>query len=159
MAGADDGQIHVITTCEDQPQRVGCPSVVTHADGAVVSSQSPARPGETVVVHAWGLGYTTPVVKTGDSTPPTAPRVRVPIEVAFNFGPNAPPSRDFSFLVTATGYLTPGEVGLYQVNIQLPSAFPAVPSCGQDGARSNLTISLGGRTSSDGAAICVQAAQ
>jgi len=47
-------RIHVITTCENQPWQTGCPSTVAHADGTLVSARSPAAPGETVVVYAWG---------------------------------------------------------------------------------------------------------
>jgi hypothetical protein len=60
-------------------------------------------------------------------------------------------------------------VGLYQINIQLPSAFPAaVVSCttlvvgtGNPAyppafVQSNLTIDIGGVSSFDGAAICIQ---
>jgi uncharacterized protein (TIGR03437 family) len=44
-----------------------CTSIVTHADGTLVSADSPAKSGETVVVYAFGLGQTTPAVKTGGS--------------------------------------------------------------------------------------------
>jgi hypothetical protein len=75
--------------------------------------------------------------------------------VGFDFRPNAAPSRYFPQPVFAQAYLTPGFVGLYQVNVQLPAAVPAVPAC-SPGIQSNLTINLGGMFSFDGAAICVQ---
>jgi hypothetical protein len=68
--------------------------------------------------------------------------------------------------------LTPGQVGLYQINVQLPSAFPAavlpcttLSVCTGNPAfcplpiQSNLTIDIGGVTSFDGAAICIQPGQ
>ena len=67
--------------------------------------------------------------------------------------------------------LTPGQVGLYQINVKLPDTFPPVDPCttasvitGTAGtlsnvALSNLTISFGGVSSFDGAAICVQPPQ
>jgi hypothetical protein len=73
--------------------------------------------------------------------------------------------------------LTPNQIGLYQINIQLPNRFPAIESCtvpsvctgnpiycgGQ--IQSNLTINIGGINSTgdgslasfDGAPICVKA--
>jgi hypothetical protein len=163
-------RIHVITTCENQPWQTGCPSTVAHADGTLVSAGSPAAPGETVVVYAWGLGNTMPAVKTGYATTLPAPVVNLPgysggLWVDLDFTPNAAASR-YRYFPTASfakAWLTPGFVGLYQVNVGLPSTFPGVPSCGQgepqSKIQSNLTINLGGPYSSDGAAICVQAAQ
>ena len=163
-------QIHVVTTCENQPWQSGCPSIVAHADGTLVSAGSPAAPGETVVVYAWGLGNTMPAVKTGYATTLPAPVVNLPgysegLWVDLDFTPNAAASR-YRYFPTASfakAWLTPGFVGLYQVNVELPSTFPSVPSCGQgepqSKIQSNLTINLGGPYSFDGAAICVQAAQ
>ncbi|PYT12496.1 MAG: hypothetical protein DMG59_23250, partial [Acidobacteria bacterium] len=63
--------------------------------------------------------------------------------------------------------LTPGQVGLYQINVRIPNPLPVLGSCSV-GAQlgfpyntvlSNLTIDLGGVSSFDGAAICVQPSQ
>jgi hypothetical protein len=164
MVGAVTDQIHVVTTCEDQPWQTGCPSIVTHADGAVVSAQSPAQPNETVVIYAWGLGSPASAagLQTGNATPTPAPVVVLPggspgVLVRLDFNPNAAPSRYFPTATLANAYLTPGQVGLYQINVQLPAVFPAVASCGP-GVQSNLTIDVGASFSFDGAAICVQSA-
>jgi hypothetical protein len=172
--GVVPDQIHVVTTCEDQPFQSGCPSIVAHADGTRVSAQSPALPNETVVIYAWGLGSTTGAPNTGDVSPTPALVVSLPgyngVLVGFDFRPNAAPSRYFQSSVnftlsgtvnfsTAVAYLTPGAVGLYQVNVQLPATFPAVPSCGLvvgQIVQTNLTIDIGGPYSFDGAGICVQ---
>jgi hypothetical protein len=162
--GVVTDQIHVVTTCEDQPFQSGCPSIVTHVDGTRISAQSPALPNETVVIYAWGLGSTTGTPTTGDVSPTPALVVSLPgypggVLVGFDFSPNAAPSRYFPALSFVKGYLTPGSVGLYQVNVQLPATFPAVSSCGQSGGQTiqtNLTIDIGGPYSFDGAAICVQ---
>lgn len=164
LLGVNGDQIHVITTCENQPWETPCRSIVAHADGTLVSAKSPAEPGETVVVYAWGLGSTIPAVKTGSATTLPAPVVNLGSQgpfVGFDFTPNAAAaaSNYFPTASYAKAWLTPGFVGLYQVNVQLPSTFPSVPSCGQGGVQSNLTINLGGDFSIDGAAICVQAAQ
>jgi uncharacterized protein (TIGR03437 family) len=164
LLGVQYDHLHVITSCENQPWQTGCPSIVAHADATLVSARSPAAPGETVVVYAWGLGNTMPAVKAGAATTLPAPVVvNAPgsqgPRVGFDFTPNAAASGYFPTASFAKAWLTPGFVGLYQVNVQLPSTFPSVPSCGQGGVQSNLTINLGGFYSFDGAAICVQAAQ
>lgn len=65
--------------------------------------------------------------------------------------------------------LTPGQVGLYQINVRIPDTVPSVPACIQILSclgnllscviQSNLTIDIGGVSSFDGAAICVQPGQ
>jgi hypothetical protein len=166
-------QMHVVTACDREDiQAAGCAAIVTHADGSQVSAQSPATPGEVVVVYAWGLGNTSPPVTTGELTPTPAPVSSIPgypfgVAVRLDFAPNAAPS----FLyenppsLTAMPYLTPGQIGLYQINVKLPSSFPPVPACttseaiGYLGIVSNLTINLRGPYSHDGAAICVRPTQ
>ena len=41
------------------------PGAITHSDGTTVTSGSPARPGEVVVIYANGLGQVTPALATG----------------------------------------------------------------------------------------------
>lgn len=67
--GTRTDRIHVLTTCEDHPTHTGCPPIVAHADGTLVSARSPAISGEIVVIYAWGVGPTTPSVKAGDVSP------------------------------------------------------------------------------------------
>ena len=140
--------IHVVAGCDTS----GNCSPATHADGTLVSAKAPAMPGEVVVIYAWGLGYTSPGVPTGDLTPTSTLVVtRSPITVQFDFSPNAPPKFDFDLSpVIVNAYLTAGQVGLYQINVQLPSTFPAVLACGTY-TNSNLTVDLRGTISSDGA--------
>ena len=191
--------LHVLSTCDAFPSKQsgsqilvngGCNSVVTHADGTLVTANSPAKPGETVVIYAYGLGQTTPAVKSGEATPTPAPVLgparlgSVTVNVQFDFRPNAAPSNPYLIIQGAisptpiTGPiaptptfvgLTPGQVGLYQINLPLPSTFPAIQPCTTvsvcTGAvcpgpiLSNLTIDVGGVSSFDGAAICVQPPQ
>jgi uncharacterized protein (TIGR03437 family) len=157
--------IHIVTSCDKAPNpTVGCGPIVTHADGTLVSAESPANPGEVVVIYAWGLGWTLPSVPTGSATPETAPTVYSPgwngVQVRFDFTVDAAPSERTDLqLPIIPAYLTPGQVGLYQINVQLPASFPDVPPCSTTdalGVRSNLTIDLNGGFSYDGAPICVQ---
>jgi len=62
-------QIHVVTTCDaPRPRGSSCAfpgvPVVTHANGSMITRQSPAEPGEVVTIYAWGLGATEPSVET-----------------------------------------------------------------------------------------------
>ena len=149
----------------------------------MVTAANPAKAGEEVVVYAVGLGQTTPVVNSGEATPSDAPELDRSVYVQFDFRPNAIPTRPyhdtstagiFGFAIPQFVGLTPNQIGLYQINIQLPSRFPPVQPCvtGLFAAGglttivgSNLTIDIGGLnglglgsvTSFDGAAICVEA--
>jgi uncharacterized protein (TIGR03437 family) len=126
-----------------------------HADGTSVR-QKPARPGEELVMYALGLGKTTPTAQTGQASPPAA---TVPVLLRFDFTPDARPKLTFSppqnnFLRFAG--LNPGSVGLYQVNFKVPKPPPGTPSCPTEDASSNLTVTITGEASFDGAAICVE---
>ncbi len=50
--------------------------------------------------------------------------------------------------------LTPGFAGLYQVNFIVPPPPADIPAC-IGTVQSNLTVSVGGQASFDGAGICV----
>lgn len=139
---------HVLTGCG--PVGGAC---VTHADGSLVTAKSPAKPGETVVIYAYGLGQTNPPVTTGTATPTPAPEAANNVYVAFNFSPNAGPTypyidpRQGPVNTPAFAGLTPGEIGLYQINVKLPGTFPAVPACSNlspfySAVQSNLTIDI-----------------
>ncbi len=158
--------IHILRTCDSLfGQRAGAcdTSLVYHLSGELVTPENPARPGENLVIYAVGLGQTERAVRSGEATPGPA---NVPaLRVDFNFGANLLP-RDIRNLnqdqLTKPAYagLIPGLVGLYQINLQVPSLPASLPQCDELN-RSNLTITLGlppgFRTtgSFDGVGICV----
>ena len=157
---------HILTRCEPALQQRPCSGVVTHADGSLITRDSPAAAGETVVVYAYGLGPTLPAVKTGQASPasPESP-VAADVTVQFDFRPNAMPSHPYAATARpAFVGLTPGQVGLYQINVTLPSNVPSIPPCtvasdATDVVQSNLTINIGVDSAFDGAVICIQPPQ
>jgi uncharacterized protein (TIGR03437 family) len=152
--------VHVLTNC-------GTPSCVTHADGTLVTGFSPAMPGETVVIYAVGLGPTTPAVATGAATPASPLSSAGLPGVLFDFSPNAGPKFSTAGVVANSHPLfvglTPGQVGLYQINVTLPGTLPSVPPCSgaiEGGVASNLSIDiLTDVLSNDAAPICVKPPQ
>ena len=110
----------------DQATSAG--AVLHSSDFSVVSSSSPARPGEYVVIFCTGLGALLTPVKSGD----TAPSVPPLAEVLY------PPTVNIGGLPAYVSYagLAPGFVGLYQINAQLPTGLPT-------GSQSVQIITLG----------------
>lgn len=150
--------VRVLSTCVEYP----CNSAVTHADGTLVTTNTPAKPGEEVVLWAVGLGPTTPAVPTGQATPQPAPVTQETFQLNFDFRSNAPPYRPVCATPTACleaepvfAGLTPGYAGLYQVNFIVPPPPAGTPPCDGSTITSNLTVSLLGSGSFDGARICV----
>jgi uncharacterized protein (TIGR03437 family) len=90
--------------------------VAVHAsDGTLISATSPAQRGEYVVLFLLGLGATDNPVTTGDSSSGTVlARVTVPPTITMNSNP----------VPISFAGLTPGFVGLYQVNTQIPDNQP-----------------------------------
>jgi len=161
-------QVHVTTSCDlDSAATAPCISapMVTHADGSLVTAASPAQFGEEIVLYALGLGSTNPQAQTGQAAPSRALPVTSLAGVEFNYAVNAPPSKGIPAPLATCAYgvtcpeppafagLTSGSVGLYQVNVVVPPS-QSVFRCGA-GVVSNLTISVIGQNSFDGAGICV----
>ena len=92
----------------------GTAAIQHAADYSLVTPSNPAHPGEVIVVYATGLGTVSPPVATGVA--PTGPaQVSSTCGGIFLAGSSAP----YSTGATLYAGVTPGIVGLYQLNIQL----------------------------------------
>jgi uncharacterized protein (TIGR03437 family) len=100
-------------------------------DSSFVTAQSPAQPGETLVVQAAGLGPTSPSVATGAASPGTPSPATTTVQPTVSVGCQ-------QGTVIFSG-LSPGIVSLYQVNFTLPASVP--------GGNLPVTLSIGGQTS------------
>jgi uncharacterized protein (TIGR03437 family) len=85
--------------------------VVTNADGSVNDANNPVTTGGTLVIYGTGSGVTTGSPRTGAAAPPNS---TVPAVVTINGQAVTP---------TYSG-LTPGSVGLTQVNVVIPAGTP-----------------------------------
>ena len=90
--------------------------IATHADGGLILETSPAAPGEYIVVYVVGMGATNQTVPSGTASPST--NLALPLD-APTLTLNGAPVTNIIF-----AGLTPTEVGLYQVNFQVPSNEP-----------------------------------
>jgi uncharacterized protein (TIGR03437 family) len=108
--------------------------IAQHQDGSLILANSPAKQGEYIVMYLLGLGGTDTPVASGNASPvsPLAHPTETPSLTLG--GQNIP--------ILFSG-LTPGLVGLYQINIQIPQNTPGgnqVLIVSQDGIASNTTI-------------------
>ena len=92
----------------------GTPATQHAADYSLVTPSNPATAGETIIVYLTGLGGVTPAVADGvPATGPANARFSLCSDNYVSAG-----------TVQYAG-LTPGAVGLYQMNIQLPANLPS----------------------------------
>jgi uncharacterized protein (TIGR03437 family) len=93
------------------------PSAITHANGTVVSAAAPVSPGETLVIYMTGLGQVNGKIGAGQAAP-VSPLLSVLAPVQVEIGATTPITPSFAGL-------TPGFVGVYQVNVAIPPDLPA----------------------------------
>ncbi len=148
---------HVLTSCDltwNTNWASTCSRLAFHTDGSAVTEKSPARPGETIVVYLWGMGATTPSVPIGTPAPPGVVVKQVPgitaVRARFLDGPrvniNALPAFYSPEDASEPGVpieflgLTPGQIGLYQLNVAIPNSFTPSTFCGDPIAGQSDTI-------------------
>ncbi|WP_031498659.1 hypothetical protein [Bryobacter aggregatus] len=157
-------QAHVIRACDAQAilngtYRPDCRSAITHSNGKPVSEEDPAHAGETLVAYLYGLGRPDAPVQTGTPTPAIAPRVsslysfsmliRAAVPRWFDAQPGA-----ISSEVQFVG-MTPGSVGLYQINFTVPTLTEESVACVAAGDFTNATIIFQFPNSSAEAKFCI----
>ena len=103
------------------------PTVVRNTNGELVTPSNPVHRGDSLVIYLTGLGQTNPPVPDGQPGPanPLAAALTAP---TVTIG-------DVNLPVSYAG-LTPGEVGVYQINVQVSGNVPA-------GLSVSLTVSQG----------------
>ena len=111
------------------------PTIVRDANNVLVTSSNPVHRGDTLVIYATGLGQTAPAVSAGLPAPAdTLATVLTPPEVTLG---------GVSLPVLFAG-LTPGQVGLYQINVSVPRNVPtglSVPlNISQSGASTSINV-------------------
>jgi uncharacterized protein (TIGR03437 family) len=119
-------------------------AIAVNPDGSLAVPASlggrPAKRGEAIVIYAVGLGPTSPAVTAGTAAP-TSPLARVPGIDKVIFGGGGGFSGDGVSQPVLFAGLTPGFVGLYQINVVVPADAPlgdSVPvSIGGDAGGSN----------------------
>ena len=98
------------------------PGIITHLDFTLVTPQSPAAPGETVILFLTGLGALNPPVADGAPGPTSPPSETTDPDIFVSFGGE---SGNILFSGAA-----PFFVGLYQMNVTIPNVVtlgPAIP--------------------------------
>jgi uncharacterized protein (TIGR03437 family) len=86
-----------------------------HLNGTLVSSTAPASRGEFISVYLTGLGAVSPAVQDGAAAPGQEPFPRMTGPIAVYVGGQQTPTPQYAGLA-------PTFAGLYQLNIQIPSA-------------------------------------
>ena len=159
-------RIHILNSCDTIIGGGGCAPLIYHGNGQPVSWQNPASGGEELVAYATGLGQTNPPAATGAPVAQNSP-AESGFSLDFNYRANALATNPTASPVNAPLFAgsTQGFVGLYQINFAVPRPPAGLEACSSldfiaDGpvaglTLSNLTVSVGGITSFDGAGICV----
>jgi uncharacterized protein (TIGR03437 family) len=88
--------------------------LATHANGSPINLDSPASPGEVIVIYALGLGRTNP-----DPAPGQVVLTAAPIQHFKDLAVLFDSVEIDSGLISYAG-LAPGFAGLYQINVQVP---------------------------------------
>ncbi|MBI1354720.1 MAG: hypothetical protein GC160_10260 [Acidobacteria bacterium] len=96
------------------------PGIITHADFSLVTEQNPASPGEVVIVFLTGMGPLSPSFPDGEAGPSNPLSFTTDETLQVQFDGEA---GDVLFSGAA-----PGFVGLYQLNVRIPTTTFAGPA-------------------------------
>ncbi|MFN3323365.1 MAG: hypothetical protein ACK5AZ_07710 [Bryobacteraceae bacterium] len=111
------------------------PTVIRVRNGQLVTLANPIHRGEAITIYLTGLGKTTPEIEAGNPAPGDPPAVTLS-EPTVTLG-------GVPLNVTFSG-LTPGQVGVYQINADVPhwiSTGMQVPlTVSQGGSSTTLTV-------------------
>jgi uncharacterized protein (TIGR03437 family) len=107
--------------------------VAVRADGSLITAERPAAAGDVLIIYATGLGPVTQRIISGAPAPANPLAGVRDANISVRFGDVAAQEVFFAGL-------TPGFVGLYQVNVRVPPGIPA-------GASTPLTVSAGTQAS------------
>ena len=139
---------HIAKSC-DKPggRRDVCDSqLVTSTDGRLLrtrnnpSSGIDLAPGDVAVIYAYGLGRTNPDVTAGLEVIGIVP-VRSPLPVRLEWLASNGGVVELREVDPLYAGLTPGTVGLYQINLMIPETPQGVEPCGSL-VRANLRITI-----------------
>jgi uncharacterized protein (TIGR03437 family) len=112
-----------------------------NSDGSLVTQTSPAQAGEYLVAYLAGMGDTSVPVASGTASPLT-PSLATPIDTP-QLTINGMQCQLLPECQLLFAGLTPGLVGLYQIDFEVPSGLPAgniTIAISQDGQTSNQTV-------------------
>jgi uncharacterized protein (TIGR03437 family) len=112
----------------------GIPAVVKASNQELITPSNPIHSGDVIIIYATGLGGTSPEIEAG-LPGPSAPHAVAVVAPDVQLG-------GMPLAVIYAG-LAPGEVGVYQINAQVPARAPT-------GNQVPLTITQGGFTASVG---------
>ena len=155
--------IHVINTCDQTGTYPGiasgllagaCAPIVTHASGPLVTASAPTKPGEILVMWAYGLGAIEhPIPAICCSSPDQLPLATQPFNIGFTYSDASGTTfrRLAQEIPIYAGMV--GE-GLYQVHFVVPDAPTDLSTCA--GVKGNLRVLVSGPNSSDRADLCVE---
>lgn len=101
----------------------GYPIMVNTANALAGIPTNPVKAGDVIVIYTIGLGPTSPVVATGTASP-FSPLATVGGDSFVCFGLDTP-FQPATCVKPAFVGLTPGSVGLYQINVAVPSGLPS----------------------------------